>query len=248
MTAAAPPLRRVAAQTALELRLTLRNGENLVVAFGIPLLLLVFFSLVDVLPTGGGSAVAFLVPGILALSIMSSALVALGIATGFERFYLVLKRLGATPLRRRELVAAKVASVLAVEVAQVTVIVAVAVLGLGYRASAVRPGLLLAGVVLGTCAFAGTGLAMAGRLRAVATLALTNALYLVLLLVSGIAFPLDRLPAGLAAVARLLPSTALAEVFRAALGGAAAATRPLLVLACWAVGTVTLAARSFRWE
>jgi len=248
VSTAAPPARRVAAQTAMELRLTLRNGENLVVTFGIPLLLLVFFSLVDVLPTGGGSAVAFLVPGILALSIMSSALVALGIATGFERFYLVLKRLGATPLRRRELVAAKVAAVLAVEVLQVSVIVAVAALGLGYRASAVRPGLLLAGVVLGTCAFAGLGLAMAGRLRAVATLALANALYLVLLLVSGIAFPLDRLPATLAAAARLLPSTALAEVFRSALGGGDAAAGPLVVLACWAAGTVTLAARTFRWE
>lgn len=248
MSAAAPPARRVAAQTAMELRLTLRNGENLVVAFGIPLLLLVFFSLVDVLPTSGGSAVGFLVPGILALSIMSSALVALGIATGFERFHLVLKRLGATPLRRRELVAAKVASVLAVEVLQVAAIVAVAVLGLGYRAAAVRPGLLLAGVVLGTCAFAGLGLAMAGRLRAVATLALANALYLVLLLVSGLAFPLDRLPAALASAARLLPSTALAELFRAALGTPAPLSRPLLVLGAWALATVTLAASTFRWE
>jgi ABC-2 type transport system permease protein len=233
----------------MELRLTLRNAENLVVTFGIPLLLLVFFSLVDVLPSGDQRAVDFLVPGILALSIMSAALVALGIATGFERFYLVLKRLGATPLRRGELVVAKTAAVLAVELVQAAAILGVAVAGLGYRAEQVSPGLALAGVVLGTAAFAGLGLAMAGRLRAVATLALANALYLLLLLLGGIAFPLDRLPAALAAVARLLPSTALAEVFRAALGSPA--PRPglaLVVLACWALGATTLAVRTFRWE
>lgn len=248
-TRAAPAARRVTAQTGMELRLTLRNAENLVVTFGIPLLLLVFFSLVDVLPSGEQRAVDFLVPGVLALSIMSAALVALGIATGFERFYLVLKRLGATPLRRGELVVAKTASVLAVELVQAALIVGIAVGGLGYRTSQVSPGLALAGVVLGTAAFAGLGLAMAGRLRAVATLALANALYLVLLLLGGIAFPLDRLPAGLAAVARLLPSAALAEVFRAALGSPAAPPGPALaVLACWAVAAIALAVRTFRWE
>lgn len=248
-TRSAPATRRVMAQTGMELRLTLRNAENLVVTFGIPLLLLVFFSLVDVLPSGEQRAVDFLVPGVLALSIMSAALVALGIATGFERFYLVLKRLGATPLRRGELVVAKTASVLAVELVQAALILGIAVGGLGYRTSQISPGLALAGVVLGTAAFAGLGLAMAGRLRAVATLALANALYLVLLLLGGIAFPLDRLPAGLAAVARLLPSAALAEVFRAALGSSAARPGPALaVLACWAVAAIALAVRTFRWE
>jgi ABC-2 type transport system permease protein len=88
------------------------------------------------------------------------------------------------------------------------------------------------------------------RLRAVATLALTNALYLLLLLVGGIAFPLDRLPAGLAAVARLLPSAALADLLRAALGGtpATGVAADVVILTVWAVATVTLAARTFRWE
>jgi hypothetical protein len=131
--AAAPARQRVAAQTGMELRLTLRNGESLLVAFGIPLGLLVFFSVVDVLPTDGERPVDFLVPGVLALSVMSTSLVALGIATGFERFYLVLKRLGATPLRRRELILAKVLAVAAVQVVQIAVVLAVAVLLLGYR-------------------------------------------------------------------------------------------------------------------
>lgn len=242
-------MRRLAAQTGMELRLTLRNGESLLVAFGIPLGVLVFFSLVDILPHGEESPVDFLVPGVLALSIMSSALVSLGIATGFERFYLVLKRLGATPLRRSELVGAKIASVVVVELVQIVVVLAIAALGLGYEVSDPRLALAPLAVVLGTAAFAGLGLAMAGRLRAVATLALTNALYLFLFLIGGIAFPLDRLPDPLAAFARLLPSAALAELLRAALGaGSGSLVEELFVLTVWAIAAVTLAVRVFRWE
>ena len=244
---AAGPLQRLRAQTAMELRLLLRNGENLLVAFGIPLLVLVFFSLVDVLPTDG-RPVDFLVPGVLALSVMSTALVSLGISTGFERYYLVLKRLGATPLRRSELVAAKALAVCAVEAVQVVVVIGVAAWGLGWRASAPRLGLALAAMLAGTAAFAGIGLAMAGRLRAVATLALANVTYVVLLLTSGIAVPLERLPAPLATVARLLPAAPLAQLLRAALADAAVAAGDALVLGAWAVGATVLAARVFRWE
>lgn len=245
---AAGPLRRLTAQTGMELRLTLRNGESLLVTFGIPMVLLVFFSLVDVLPLTG-SPVAFLVPGVLALSVMSTAMVALGIATGFERSYLVLKRLGASPLRRSELVGAKVLTVVAIELVQVALVLVVAVVGLGYRAPGAVAGLAVLAIALGTAAFAGIGLAAAGRLRALATLALLNAAYLGLLLVSGIAFPLDRLPSGLATAARFLPSTALADVLRAALAGTAAGVAAgLVVLVVWAIAAVTLAVRVFRWE
>lgn len=245
----APWPRRLAAQTAMELRLTLRNGESVLVTFGIPLGLLVFFSLVDVLPSGAEDPVTFLVPGVLALSVMSAAMVALGIATGFERFYLVLKRLGATPLRRSELIGAKVLAVLAIEAVQVAAVLAVAVLGLGYSPGSGRLWLAPVAVLLGTAAFAGIGLAMAGALRAVATLALTNAVYLGLLLVGGIAFPLDELPGPLAAAARVLPSAPLAELLRAALGGSQRfVLLDLAVLTAWAVGAVAIAVRTFRWE
>ena len=244
---AAGAAQRLRAQTAMELRLLLRNGENLLVAFGIPLLVLVFFSLVDVLPTEG-RAVDFLVPGVLALSVMSTALVSLGISTGFERYYLVLKRLGATPLRRGELVAAKALAVFAVELVQIVLVTGVAVWGLGWRASALRVGVAVAAVLAGTAAFAGIGLAMAGRLRAVATLALANVTYVVLLLVSGIAIPLERLPGPVATVARLLPAAPLAALLRAGLGDAPLVAADALVLGGWALGATLLAARVFRWE
>jgi hypothetical protein len=125
-------MRRVLAQTKAETAMTLSRGESLLLALGIPVLLLVFFSLVDVLPTGTGDPVTFLAPGILALAVMSTAMVSLAIATGFERQYLVLKRLGTTPLGRPALLTAKIASIVAVEAAQTVVLVAVAI-ALGCR-------------------------------------------------------------------------------------------------------------------
>ena len=241
---------RITAQLRMELGLLLRNGENLLVTLGIPVGLLAFFSSVDVLPTQG-RAVDFLLPGMLAVAVMGSAMVSLAIATGFERSYLVLKRLGATPLRRSELIAAKSLATLVILVLQVAVLVGVALL-LGWRLGAanVGQGALIAGMgmVLGTVAFAGIGLAMAGRLRALTTLALVNALFVVLLLTSGVLFPLDTLPAALAGVARLLPSAALAQVLRAAFAGSGQLVGPLGVLVAWAIAMPALAAAVFRWE
>ncbi|NCY17552.1 MAG: ABC transporter permease, partial [Actinobacteria bacterium] len=113
-------MKAFATQTRTELLLSLRNGEQLLVSIVIPLLLLVFFSSVAVLPVPDGvvDRIDFLAPGILALAVMSSAMVSLGIGTGFERQYHVLKRLGSTPLGRGRWVAAKVALVVKLLVIQ----------------------------------------------------------------------------------------------------------------------------------
>jgi ABC-2 type transport system permease protein len=238
----------VAAQARIELLLTLRRGESVLVTLGIPVLLLVFFSLVDVLPTDVDDPVDFLAPGVLALAVMSTAMVSLGIATGFERQYGVLKRLGATPLGRPALLTAKTLAVLAVEAVQLLVLTAVA-LALGWDPSWGGWPAALAGLVLGTVAFAGLGLLMAGTLRGEVTLAAANGLYLVLLLLGGMVVSLDRLPAALEAVAEALPAGALAEVVRGALtAGADIRARAWAVLAAWAVAAPLAAARLFRWE
>lgn len=244
------PLRAIAAQTAMELRLTARRGENLLVMLVIPLVLLAFFASVAVLPTGGSSRIGFLVPGILALAVMSTSLVNLGIATGYERSYGVLKLLGGSPLRRSDLIAAKLLAVGAVEIGQLALLVVVAGVVFGWSPGpGGSPGVALAALTIGTLAFAGLGLLMAGTLRAEATLAAANGLYLVLLLLGGIVAPLDQLPAVVAAVAHLLPAAALSDALRIGLGvedGNALA--PLLILAAWGIATATLAGRTFRWE
>ena len=236
------------AQLRAELRLVARNPEQLLLTLGIPVLLLVFFSLVAVLPTGSGPAVDFLAPGIVALAVMSTAMVSLGIGTGFERGYAVLKRLGATPLGRGRWLAAKIGAIVVVELVQLAVLVPVA-FALGWDPSAPRWLLAIASVVAGTTAFAGLGLLLAGRLRAEVNLAVQNALFVVLLLLGGMVIPFDELPGPIAAVARVLPSGALADLLRETL--AAAGDKPGLsaaVLAAWSVATPLAAARWFRWS
>ena len=244
---AAPSAQAWRAQTRIELLLTLRRGESVLLTFLIPVVLLAFFANVDVLPTGAGDPIDFLLPGVLALAIMSTALVSVAIATGFERQMGVLKRLGATPLSRRQLLAAKTAAVVVIEVLQIIVLLAEGFL-LGFRFSAPSLGIALVAAVLATVAFAGIGLLMAGTLPALTTLAAANGLYLLLLLVSGMIFPIDELPSGMQAVAKLLPSTALAQVFHGALGTGTVPGSALVVLAVWAVVAPLAAARWFRWE
>ena len=238
----------LAAQTRAEVQMTLKRGESLLLTLGIPVMLLTFFSLVDVLPTTTDEPVDFLAPGILALAVMSTAMVSLAIATGFERQYGVLKRLGTTPLGRTNLLLAKTASMVVVELLQVAVVTVIG-FALGWRPPAGGLLIVLIAVVLGTAAFAGIGMTMAGTWSAEKTLAGANGLYLVLLLVSGMVIPLEKLPGAARTVARLLPSAALSDIFHGALTvGGDVPGRAWIVLVVWAVAMPIAAARFFRWE
>ena len=238
--------RAVAAQARAETTLQLRQGENLIVTLAVPLGILVFFAKVDTVSTDFAHPVDFLVPGVLSLSVMAAAMVSLGIATGFERRYGVLKRLGSTPLSRGGLLIAKTATVLAIELVQVLFVVVVGV-AIGWHVSG---GIVaaIALLLLGTVAFAGIGLLMAGTLRAEANLAAANALFLVLLFLGGMAYPLDKLPSGLQDIAKLLPAAALSETVRAVLNARTVPAEELVVLVVWAIAAPLLAARFFRWE
>jgi ABC-2 type transport system permease protein len=239
----------------MELRLALRRGENLLVMVVVPIAVLAFFANLGIGPLGTGpSAVAALLPGTVAIAIIATSLVNLGIATGYERSYGVLKRLGGAPIDRWAVVAAKVLGVLVIEVGQVILLLAAAALVLGWQPPAndlARRAVLLAmGLGLGTLAFAGLGLLLAGSLRAEATLALANALFLGFLMIGGTILPLDHLPEPLATLGILLPSSALTDVLRQALAASAGGhlLRPLVVLLAWGLATSALAARSFHWD
>ena len=230
-------------QLACELRVLARNGEQLLLILGIPMLLLSFFGNVDILPTGDQSSINFLLPGIVALAIMSTAMVSLGIATGFERSYLVLKRLGVP-----RLVMAKALSVVVVEIVQVILLVALAYL-FGADLNALNLAKLVLAIALGTLAFSGIGLSLAGRLRGEVNLAAQNALYLALLLIGGIVFPLQDLPSWLQWVGRITPSGALADVMRDVFSGTSIhGASTLVVLLCWAIAAQLSAFKLFRWN
>jgi ABC-2 type transport system permease protein len=250
MSRPASPRAAALAQTRMEVRLTARRGENVLVTIVIPIVVLLFFASVGVLPSGTGRPVDFLLPGTLALAVIATSLVNLGIATAYERNYGVLKRLGGSPLTRGGLLTAKMGAVLAVEIVQVVLLVAIAILVLGWRPGpGASPLVFVAALLLGTVAFAGLGLLLAGALRAEATLALANGLFIAFLLLGGIILPVTDLPGPLAVLAGLLPAAALADAFRVALGGGNGdVVGPLLILGGWAVGAVGLALRTFRWE
>jgi len=238
--------RAVSAQARMEILLTLRRGESVLATLGIPVGVLVFFSVVDAVDTGFEQPVDFLVPGVLALAVIATGMVSLGIATAFERRYAVLKRLGSTPLSRSGLVIAKTSGVLVVEVLQAAVIVGVAAT-LGWDVTGRLVG--AAGVLLlGTVTFAGLGLLMAGTLKAELTLALTNLLYVAFVLVGGVAVPLARLPDWLETVAKVTPAAQLTEATRATLLGGAVPAWAIGGLVAWAVAAPVLAAAAFRWE
>lgn len=239
--------RMVRAQALFELRLALRNGEQLLLMLVIPVGLLLLLSQVEVVNVGTTDRIDFVTPGVLSLAVLSTAFTSLAISTGFERRYGALKRLGATPLPRSGLLAGKALMVLAIEAAQWLLLGGIALTlgwsphGSGFAAVALA--------VLATVAFVSLALLMAGTLRAEATLAGANLLFLLLLLASGISFPLDRLPSGAAHAAQLLPSTALTDGLRAVLqDGHAVPGRCWLVLVVWALAGSVAAARWFRWD
>jgi ABC-2 type transport system permease protein len=250
MPGSAPLVAQVVAQTRMETRLLLRNGEQLLLAVIIPVLVLFagVMSIEYVDLSLSHTPIDVLTPGVLALGIMSTSFTSLAIATGFERRYGVLKRLGASPLPRHGLLLGKVGALLVVEVLQFLVIGGVALL------MDWSPELTLRGVagaltmaVLGTAAFASLGLLVAGALRAEATLAAANLVYILLAAGGGIVLPTSTY-GQFADVIRLLPSGALGGGMREAFLFGTFPSGPALVLLAWAVVGTVLTARTFKWE
>jgi ABC-2 type transport system permease protein len=244
---AAGRVRILRTQTLAEIRMTLRNGEQLLLTLVIPLVLLVGLSRLPVDLVGHDPAVDAVTPGVLAVAVMSTAFTGQAIATGFERRYGVLRLLGATPLGRSGLVLAKTLGVLTVEAVQVVLIGGLALaLGWSPLGSAAAAALLL---VLGTAAFSALGLLLAGTLRAEGTLAVANGIYLLLLVAGGTLVPADRLPGPLAPVVALLPSSALGQGLRdVLLNGEPLPLGAAVILLAWAAVAGALAVRTFRWS
>ena len=249
----APLSRMVLAQARMEARLMLRNGEQLLLAIVIPVIVLIG----GVAAAGrigidldGHRPVDILTPGVLALAVMSTAFTSVAISTGFERRYGVIKLLGSSPLPRHGLLLGKVLALLNVVALQLVVLVVVGLV-LGWEPTLAHPArslvALLLAVALGTAAFAALGLFVAGVLRAEATLALANLVYLLLLAGGGVVLPTTTYGAASSAIG-WLPSGALGEAMRAALVHAEVDGRSLLVLAAWAALGTLLTARTFKWE
>ena len=232
-------------QIRMEVTLTARRGEAVVLAMGVPLLVLLGAGLTHATNVPGTDRLGFVVPGVLALTVMSTAFTGQAITTGYERSYGVLKRLGASPLTRPGLLFAKTAAVLGLIVLQLLVLALVGV-AVGWRPhlTALLPALGV--TVLATAAYTGLALLLASVLRPETTTAAATFIYGLMRAAGGIMFPVPALgPAGWF----LLPLAAHAEALRDAL--TRDTTIPLsiwLSLSLWAVVFLTAAAKKFRWE
>lgn len=245
MSRPAPWATAVLAQAGVEARLASRRGENLLAMVGVPIAVLLFFG---VFPLSRGT-VEVMLPGTLALALVASGLVNLGIATAYERGYGVLKRLGGSPLGSSGVVAAKLGVVLAIALAQVVGLLAIAALVLGWRPDPDASVLaVVVTTVVGAAAFVGLGLAIAATLRPEAALVVANVLFLLALGFGGGLVPIGDLPAPLAGVVSVLPVGALSEAFASSLGSGGALAVPLAIVGAWAIGSLVLAARTFRWD
>lgn len=236
---------RLLALVRVDLRAAVRDHEQLLLTIGIPAALLIFFSSVDVLPTGTDEPVQFLAPSVLALAVLSMAFVRLAIGLGFDRGFGAIRRFAATPLRVSEFWLAKLVVTIVLTVGQCLLLGAIA-LALGWSPSlhATFPVALALGVVT----FVALAFVTAGLTEGLKALAIANGIYIVLLLVSGIVFELSELPGWLESLVKWLPSTALAELFRTGLDGVAGPSWAWLTLLVWAAVSPLVAVRVFRYS
>lgn len=252
MSAPATPATRVLAQARFEAAGLLRHGEQLVVSMVLPLLALLGLALIPYPDVAVGAfarvdRIDVITPGVLALAVMSTAFTGQAILLAFERRWGVLRLLGTTPLGRGGLLLAKALSVLVVVAVQLVVIAAIAAL-LGWRPDLLGLSVALAAVVLGALTFAALAACVGGALKAEATLAVANLVWVLLAAGGGIVLPAHTFPEPVASVVGLLPSAALGDILRSALVHGRLAWVPLLVLLVWGAAAAFLARRLLRWS
>lgn len=246
----APRAAMLRAQTTMELRLQTRNAEQVLLTMVIPLVLLVLGARAsDIVDLGPGRTIDIITPGILALAVLSTSFTSLAIATGFERRYGIIKRLGASPLPRWGLLFGKIGAVVIIQILQLTILSAVGfALGWEPQGGFTAAGQMVVLIVLGTAAFGSLGLLIAGTLRAEATLAVANLVYVLLLVGGGLLVPMSRYPDAAAHVLQLLPSGALGQGLRDTFAGHGPSAFATVVLLVWAVCASLLVSRTFKWE
>lgn len=242
----APAGRMLIAQTVFELRLLIRNGEQLLLALVIPIAALIGLAAVDVvdLPDPRINSV---VPGIWALAILSTGFTSLAISSAFDRRYAVTKRLIGAGVPRRVLLAGKSTAVVVVVAGQMIVLGIVGLI-LGWRPHG-NPLLAIVLILLGAAAFTGLGLLLGGTLKAEVVLALANLLWLVQVAVGGVVAPLTSAPAWLSTVGELTPAGALSSGLRTVLTeGSASVAGPVLVLVGWTLLGWAATLKWFKWQ
>lgn len=199
----------------------------------------------------GSRYIDFLVPGLIGMNLMGSSMWGIGYGVVDARKRKLLKRLAATPMKRRDYLLSVLASRLLFLVFEVAALVAI-----GWGAFGVEvQGSLLAvfGIaVLGGLSFAGIALLVAARPQSTETAAgLMNFVMLPMYLLSGAFFSAKHFPEVIQPVIQALPLTALNNALRAVINEGAPVSGqlvPIAILAGWGVVSFVVALRTFRWQ
>jgi ABC-type multidrug transport system permease subunit len=199
----------------------------------------------------GSRYIDFLIPGLLGMNLMGSAMWGLGFAIVDARRKKLMKRLIATPMPRHDYLLSFVLARLLLLVVEVGVLLA---FGAWVFQVPVRGSMLDLAVlcVLGSLAFSALGLLVASRAQTIeAASGLMNTVMMPMWIVSGVFFSAQRFPGALQPVIRALPLTAVIDALRANMlqgAGLAQVVPQLGVLGVWLVVSFTLALKLFRWR
>ena len=199
----------------------------------------------------GGRYIDWVIPGLIALNLMSTGMWGMGFGLVQMRQKKQLKRISATPMRRRDFLAAQILARMVFLVIEVPPIVLFAWLAFGVKVEGSLIALSLL-VLLGAMAFAGLGLLSSSRARTIEGVSgLLNVVMLPQFILSGVFFSASRYPDAVQPFVQALPLTALADALRAVYNEGApfsAYAGEVAILAAWTVVTFALALRLFRWQ
>jgi ABC-2 type transport system permease protein len=185
----------------------------------------------------------YLFPGLLVWTILVNGLLGMGYNMARYRRNQFLKKLSLTPLTPYAFVLAQIAARALLALGQLAVLAGLAVALFDLPMSPGQAASLAGVTLLGLVAFSGAGFALAAAIENEVTLIdVANAVTVVLLLVSGVFFPVADLPRGVAAVAEALPSTQLLHLLRDGV-----TPGPLAGLGAWTVALYLASVAGFRW-
>jgi ABC-2 type transport system permease protein len=199
----------------------------------------------------GTRYIDWVIPGLIGLNLMSTGMWGIGFHIVDARQKKQLKRLIATPMRRRDFLLAQILARLVFVLLEVPPLVLFAWLAFGVQVEGSLLG-LAAVVLLGAITFSGLGLLASARARTIEGVSgIMNVVMLPMFVLSGVFFSATRFPDAMQPFIRVLPLTALNDALRAVYNEGLpliAAAAPLAILLAWTLAGFVLALRWFRWQ
>jgi ABC-type multidrug transport system permease subunit len=199
----------------------------------------------------GARYIDFLIPGLLGMNIMGTGVWGVGFGIAQTRQRKLLKRLLASPMRKRDFLIGQMMARMVFLVVEVSVVVLFGILAFDvpFRGSVLSVALL---VLVGAFTFAGLGALIASRVQTLEGVSgLMNVVLMPMWVLSGVFFSYSRFPEVMHPFIQVLPLTALNDSLRAVmLDGASLSSTfvPLVVMSIWCVACVSIALKIFRWS